>query len=70
MKKFLVVLLVLFVSTFSYGDIESWLESTVNKFTGLDPNTIQITNLEYRSSPSPIRSSTKGRWIFVSKRYD
>ena len=54
-KKFL--LLLLFVSTFSYGDIESWLESKVNKFIGLDPNTIQITNLEYRSTPSPIRSS-------------
>ena len=54
-KKYL--LLLLFVSTLSYGDIGSWLEGKVNNFIGLDPNIIQITNLEYRSSPSPLRSS-------------
>jgi len=51
-KKLL--LLIVFVTTFSYGDIGSWFENKVNNVVGIKPGWIHISNLTYSGDTGPV----------------
>ena len=65
-KKLL--LLIVFVATFSYGDIGSWFENKVNNVVGFKPSWIHISNLEYSRTELDVlgifpSSSTESRKV-------